>query len=387
MVVAAAVAAMAAAGETVTNVKHGPAQAPSKLKTNSRLSHGEHSWKKLVARYQRPIAWRGLWQIANSVIPYAALWWLMARSWSISAWLAIPLAVLAGGFLVRIFIIFHDCAHGSFFESRLANEVLGSLAGVLCFTPFHRWRWEHAIHHATAGDLDRRGTGDVWTMTVQEYLVASCWKRFAYRLARNPIILFLVAPLVLFLVLERIPSSKEGLRERLSVYGTNLALAFMITAMGWAIGWKAYLLLQVTAVLVAGSAGVWLFYVQHQFEEVYWERREEWDYQKAALEGSSYYKLPRVLQWFSGNIGFHHIHHLSPRIPNYRLEECHRSEQLFQTVKPVTLVSSFKCVNLRLWDERKRKMVGYRSALTRQRSGPSASQKNGPPSAPMACGR
>lgn len=328
------------------------------------LSAGQ-TWKNMVLRYQRPIAWRGIWQIANTVVPYVALWWVMYRSWSISAWLALPLAVLAGGFLVRIFIIFHDCTHGSFFESRLANEVLGNLMGVLCFTPFYRWRWEHSVHHASAGDLDRRGTGDVWTMTVQEYLQASRWKRFAYRLARNPLILFVVAPLVLFLVVERFPSGKEGKRERLSVYGTNLALALMITIMCWAMGVKAYLLLQLVAVTVAGSAGVWLFYVQHQFEGVYWERGEAWDYQKAALEGSSYYKLPRVLQWFSGNIGFHHIHHLSPRIPNYQLERCHRAEPLFQTVKPVTLLSSLKCLNFRLWDERRRKMVGYRTALQR----------------------
>ena len=238
---------------------------------------------------------------------------------------------------------------------------------MLRFTPFYRWRREHSIHHASAGDLDRRGTGDVWTMTVQEYLVASPWKRFAYRLARNPLILFVVAPLVLFLVLERLPTGKEGKRERLSVYGTNLGLALMITGMSWALGWKVYLLLQLTVVIVASSAGVWLFYVQHQFEEAYWEHGSEWDYEKAALQGSSYYKLPRLLQWFSGNIGFHHIHHLSPRIPNYHLERCHRSEPLFQAVKPLTLLSSLKCFNFRLWDERRRKMVGYPSASGRGR--------------------
>ena len=326
-------------------------------------------WKEVVARYQRPVVYRGMWQILNTLVPYAALWYLMYASLAISGWLTLPLALLAGGFMVRIFIIFHDCAHSSFFKSRRANEIVGSLLGVLCFTPYHRWRWEHSIHHASAGDLDRRGTGDVWTMTVQEYLAASRWKRFAYRLARNPLILFVVAPLVLFLFLERLPTGKEGLRERLSVYGTNAGIALMMIGLSWILGWKAYLLLQLAAIMVAGSAGVWLFYVQHQFEEVYWERGEEWDYEKAALEGSSYYKLPRILQWFSGNIGFHHIHHLSPRIPNYHLERCHRSEPLFQAVKPLTLLSSFKCFNFRLWDERKRKMVGYPALVTRQRSG------------------
>jgi omega-6 fatty acid desaturase (delta-12 desaturase) len=320
------------------------------------------SWKEVVARYQRPVAWRGIWQILNTLVPYVALWYLMYRSLSVSVWLTAPLAVLAGGFLVRIFIIFHDCAHGSFFKSRRANEIVGCAMGVLCFTPYHRWRWEHSVHHSSAGDLDRRGTGDVWTLTVQEYLEASRWKRCAYRLARNPFILFVVAPLVLFLVLERLPTRKDGGRERVSVHATNAVLALMVAGMSWLFGWKAYLLLQLVAVMIAGSAGVWLFYVQHQFEGVYWERGQKWDYERAALEGSSYYKLPPVLQWFSGNIGFHHIHHLSPRIPNYHLERCHRSEPLFQKVKPVTLLSSFKCLAFRLWDERRRRMVGYPSA-------------------------
>lgn len=321
-----------------------------------------HSWKKLVARYQRPSAWRGVWQIANTLIPYITLWYLMFRSLAIGAWLTIPLALLAGGFLVRVFIIFHDCSHGSFFKARWLNDAVGSLMGVLCFTPYYRWRWEHSVHHATAGHLDRRGIGDVWTMTVREYLQASRWKRFAYRLARHPLILFVIAPLVLFLVIERLPTGKEGRRERLSVYGTNVALGLMVAGLSWLFGWKAYLLLQPAVVLVAGSAGVWLFYVQHQFEDVYWERGEQWSYEKAALQGSSYYQLPRILQWFSGNIGFHHVHHLSPRIPNYHLERCHRSEAVFQTVKPVTLLGSLKCFRFRLWDEKHRRMVvGYPS--------------------------
>ncbi len=314
-----------------------------------------------VTPYQHSSVWRAVWQLLNTIVPYTALWYLMHRSLAVSIWLTVPLALLAGGFLVRIFIIFHDCTHGSFFKSRLANECVGCLTGLLCFTPFYRWRYEHSIHHASAGDLDRRGTGDVWTMTVQEYLEASRWKRRAYRLARNPFILFVIAPLVLFLVLERLPTSKGSRRERISVHATNVALALMLVGLSCVFGWKTYLLLQLAAVMVASSAGVWLFYVQHQFEGVYWERGEDWDYEKAALQGSSYYKLPRILQWFSGNIGFHHIHHLSPRIPNYHLEKCHRSEPLFQTVKPVTLLSSLKALKFRLWDERRRKMVGYPS--------------------------
>ncbi len=322
-------------------------------------------WKDAVSRYQHSSGWRGVWQLLNTFVPYCTLWYLMYRSLSVSVWLTVPLALLAGGFLVRIFIIFHDCTHSSFFKSRLANECIGCLTGLLCFTPFHRWRYDHSIHHASAGDLDRRGTGDVWTMTVQEYLEASRWKQRAYRLARNPFILFVIAPLVLFLVLERVPTHRDGRRERLSVHATNVALALMLVGLSWVFGWRAYVLLQLATVMVASSAGVWLFYVQHQFEGVYWERGEDWDYEKAALQGSSYYKLPRILQWFSGNIGFHHIHHLSPRIPNYHLEKCHRSEPLFQTVKAVTLFSSLKSFKFRLWDERLRKMVGYPSAPPR----------------------
>ncbi len=327
----------------------------------SLVSSNAPDWKKVVAPYQRPSTGRALWQVVNSLVPYALAWFLMYRSLAISYWLTLPLALLAGGFLVRLFIIFHDCGHGSFFKSRVANDVVGSITGLLCFTPYYQWRWEHAIHHSSAGDLDRRGTGDVWTLTVQEYLAASRWKRFAYRLARNPFILFLIAPLFLFLVVERFPASKAGRRERFSVYGTNLALVALGAGMSWALGLGTYLVLQLAVVAVAASAGVWLFYVQHQFEEVYWERGSEWDYTKAALQGSSYYKLPKVLQWFSGNIGFHHIHHLSPRIPNYHLEACHRAEPLFQSVKPLTLLSSLKSFRFRLWDERCRKMVGYRA--------------------------
>src|SRR5687767_7932550 len=290
----------------------------------------------------------------------------MSRLAPVSLWLALPLAALAGALLVRAFIIFHDCGHGSFFKSRLANDIVGFIAGMLTFTPYFHWRWEHAIHHANAGHLDKRGTGDVWTMTVQEYLESSRGKRFAYRLARNPIVLFVIAPLYLFLIGQRFPSAKASKRERYSVYWMNLAILGMAIALSSIFGINAYVLIQLTVMGVAGSAGVWLFYVQHQFEGVYWERGDEWDYTAAALQGSSFYKLPRILQWFSGNIGFHHIHHLSARIPNYHLEKCHKAEPLFQSVKPVTLLGSFKSFTFRLWDEQRRKLVGY-SALREAR--------------------
>ena len=326
-------------------------------------------WKEVVAKYQEPSFWRSVWQITNSLVPYAVIWYLMYLSLSVSYWLIVPLVILEAGFLVRVFIIFHDCGHGSFFKSRKANDFWGFVTGVVTLTPYYLWRWEHAVHHASSGDLDRRGMGDVWTLTVQEYLESSRWKRFAYRLARNPIILFVIAPAALFLIKHRLPSPGASKRERHSVYWTNLALLGLVSTMISIFGWKAYLLIQVSVVSIGGTAGVWLFYVQHQFEGVYWERREDWDYTEAALKGSSFYKLPRVLQWFSGNIGFHHIHHLSPRIPNYNLEKCHKAEPLFQTVPPVTLFSSLKSFTFRLWDEQRHRLISYRDlrAIRRQR--------------------
>ena len=334
--------------------------------TNSRRP----AWRDIVSKYQKSAVWPAAWQLFNSLIPYAALWYLMYLLVPISIWLALPLAVLAGGFLVRIFIIFHDCGHGSFLPSRKANDIVGFITGVLTMTPFRQWTREHAVHHATSGDLDRRGTGDVWTLTVQEYLEASRWKRFAYRLARNPVFFFGVGPLYIFLFKQRFAGSSSGPREKSSVAWTNLYVLLVGVAMSLALGWQAYLVLQLVVIAVAGAAGVWLFYVQHQFEDVHWERGADWDYCTAALQGSSFYKLPKILQWFSGNIGFHHIHHLSPAIPNYHLEKCHRAEPLFQTVKPITLLASFKSLTYRLWDEQRQKLVGYRAVrlLRKQRS-------------------
>jgi acyl-lipid omega-6 desaturase (Delta-12 desaturase) len=317
------------------------------------------TWKAVVLKYQQPSLPRALWQMVNTLVPYAALWYLMYLSLSVSWWLVVPLAILAGAFTVRIFIIFHDCGHGSYFKSRRANDIVGFIAGMLTFTPYYHWRWEHNIHHASSGHLDKRGVGDIWTLTVQEYLDASRWKKFAYRLARNPFILFVIAPLYLFLIKQRFPAKNANLRERHSVAWMNLAIVSMAVGLSYIFGLKAYLLIQLIILMVAGASGVWLFYVQHQFEDVYWERGDDWSYTKAALEGSSFYKLPKILQWFSGNIGFHHIHHLSARIPNYNLERCHDADPLFQTVKPITLLASFKSFTFRLWDEQRRKLVGF----------------------------
>jgi omega-6 fatty acid desaturase (delta-12 desaturase) len=332
-------------------------------------------WKKLVAIYEQPVTWRAVWQVCNTMGPYVLLWFAMYRTLSISWWLTLPLAALAGVLLVRVFIIFHDCGHGSFFASRLANDITGFVAGLLTLTPYYHWRWQHALHHGTSGNLDRRGVGDVWTMTVQEYLEASRWKRFAYRLSRNPIVLFVLAPIYVFIIRQRFPSADADRRERHSVWWMNLAILAMVVALSLVFGLVPYLLIQLTVTTVAGAVGIWLFYVQHQFEDAYWERGEDWSYTAAALQGSSYYKLPGVLRWLSGNIGYHHIHHLSAKIPNYNLKRCHDAHPALQPEKPLTLLRSLRSGTLRLWDENLKKLVSFchlrrmRSEQDRQGSG------------------
>lgn len=316
-------------------------------------------WKQAIARRQKPILRSSIWQLMNSLVPYFVLWGLMIWTLQISYWITLALAVVAAGFLSRIFIIFHDCAHGSFTGSRPANRILEFFTGVLTFTPYREWRHRHALHHATSGNLDRRGAGDIWTMTVEEYLNASRWKRIAYRAFRNPFVLFVLAPMYLFLIHHRIPPRSSGDLDRRGVHLTNLALLGILIVMSLTIGIKSYLLIQLPVMLFGGTVGVWLFYVQHQFEGVYWERRADWDFETASLRGSSFYKLPRLLQWFSGNIGFHHIHHLAPAIPNYSLEKCHREHPVFQQVRPVTLWSGMKALSFRLWDERRKQLVGF----------------------------
>lgn len=317
-------------------------------------------WKKIVEPYTKPSAARATWQVVNSIGSYLVLWVAMYFTLSVSYWLTFGLAVLAGALLVRIFIIFHDCGHGSFYKSQKLNHTIGFISGLLTFTPYFHWRWEHSVHHSASGDLDRRGTGDVWTMTVEEYTSATPRERLIYRIFRNPFVLFILGPIYLFVFRERFPSADASKRSRHSVWWMNLAIVSLAVLLISIYGWLPYLLIQGTAISVAASGGVWLFYVQHQYEGVYWERQENWDYTAAALEGSSFYKLPKILQWFSGNIGFHHIHHLSSRIPNYHLERCHNSHEIFTSVEPVTFWKGFRSMTFRLWDEEKRKLVGFR---------------------------
>jgi acyl-lipid omega-6 desaturase (Delta-12 desaturase) len=319
-------------------------------------------WKQAIANYQTPDLRRSLWQLANTLIPYFALWYLMIHSLSVSYWLTLGLSVLAAGFLLRIFIFFHDCGHGSFFRSQRANDTFGIITGLLTFTPYYYWRHTHAVHHATVSDLDRRGIGDVWTMTVEEYATAPRWRRLTYRVFRFPPVTFLIGPAIVFLLVQRFPLAPGGRRERHSVWWTNLALLGILALMSATIGLKTYALIQLPVMVFAGMAGVWLFYVQHQFEGTYWERHERWDFVSASLVGSSYYRLPRVLQWFSGNIGFHHIHHLSPRIANYNLARCYVDNPVFQEVAPLTFVMSLAALRLHLWDEENQVMVGFAEA-------------------------
>ena len=315
-------------------------------------------WRKAIARYQNPQTARSLWQVATSLLPYLALWGLMALSVQFSYWLTLLLAVPTAGFMVRTFIVFHDCCHGSFFKDRRLNDLVGVITGLFTFTPYHQWKHDHAIHHASAGNLDRRGVGDVMTLTVDEYRALPWPRRAAYRIMRNPLVMFTIGAFLVFTVFHRFSRPGAGRRERRSVVWTNLALLGIFAALVWLLGWRTVLLVQLPVSLLASAAGVWLFYVQHNFDGTYWERQERWDFVAAALQGSSFYKLPRLLQWFTGNIGFHHIHHLNPRVPNYLLPLCFEEIPYFQ-VRPLTLRASLHSLGYRLWDERSGRMVGY----------------------------
>ncbi|NOU16154.1 MAG: fatty acid desaturase [Bacteroidales bacterium] len=327
--------------------------------SNSNIVDTNSNWIKVVMKYNFPSIFKSWWQVVNSVVPYFLLWFLMVYSLDISYWITLLLSVFAAGFLVRIFIIFHDCGHGSFFKSDRLNRFVGIPLGLLSFTPYHRWHHDHKEHHATVGNLDKRGVGDVQTLTVEEYKKLTRWKKFGYRIYRNPIFLIGVAPILLFLIQYRLPKAYMGRKEHLYLHLSNLAMALMVFLVIWAIGWKAYLLIQIPVTYISSVHGVWLFYVQHQYDSVKWERADKWDYKTIALEGSSYFKLPFLLQWFTGNIGFHHIHHLSPKIPNYKLPKCHKENPIFHDQKPITFFSSLKSLRLKLWDEKNQRLVGF----------------------------
>jgi len=327
--------------------------------SNSMARHPD--WKSLIAQYQMSHAWKSIWQLCNSFIPFFLLWYVMYLSLEVSYWLTALLSFPTAGFLMRFFIIQHDCGHGSFFKSRRANDRVGICCSIFTWTPYHSWQRSHAIHHAHAGNLEHRGIGDIHTMTVNEYLQQSSWGKFKYRLYRNPLVLFVLAPIFLFVVLYRFPTSHPTPIRRVqsSVYWTDLALLMVVGGMIWLVGLKAVLLVQGPIIVIASSTGTWLFFIQHQFEDTYWTRDDSWDYTLAALRGSSYYRLPNILRWFTGNIGFHHIHHLSPRIPNYLLKKCHDENPIFREAVVLTFRSSLNSICLSLWDEEQKKLIGF----------------------------
>lgn len=318
---------------------------------------------EITRKYAHANIGKACWQVLDTFIPYGVLWALMLHCvhQGYPYWITLALALIAAGILVRIFILFHDCCHGCFFPSRRANTILGYVSGILIFTPFEKWRYAHNVHHATAGDLDRRGTGDIWTMTTEEYLAAPRRKRLAYRIYRNPFILFIPGPILLFLFFQRFAGKDTQKRQRNNVAFTNLAILLVGVVVSFTIGLRTYLLIQFPVIALAGSFGLWLFYLQHQFENVYWARHESWDPLRVALEGSSYLKLPKTLQWFTGNIGLHHIHHARPTIPNYHLQQCYDETPAFQTVQPFTVRTSLKSLRLGLYDEEQKKLIGFRA--------------------------
>jgi omega-6 fatty acid desaturase (delta-12 desaturase) len=328
-------------------------------------------WLNVLAVYREPSHARSALELAVTAGGFAVLWFLVWAALGLGYWLSLALAVPAAGFLVRLFMIQHDCGHGSFFRRRAVNDWVGRVLGAVTLTPYDVWRRSHAIHHASSGNLDHRGIGDISTLTVREYLVMSRWRRLGYRLYRNPIVMFGLGPAYLFLVQHRLPFGlmRGGVRPWLSAMATNAAIALAILAMMWLVGVKPFLLVHLPITLLAASIGVWLFYVQHQFEDTFWAKPPAWGVHEAALHGSSHYDLPHVLRWFTANIGVHHVHHLCSRIPYYRLPGVLRDHPELRAVGRLTLLQSFGCVRLVLWDENRRRLVSFRELRSARERG------------------
>lgn len=317
-------------------------------------------WRSIIARYQGSDVRRSLFQLVTTIALLGTTLWLMHFMLPIAWWVTALLVLPAAGFLIRTFIIMHDCGHGSFLPWQKANDAIGFITGVVMLTPYAQWRREHALHHASSGDLDRRGVGDVSTLTVREYVSLRRWGRFQYRLFRNPAVLLGLGPLHLMIFQRfRTRSVATGSAQLSSVWMTNIAIVALASTFILAAGVKSLLLVYLPTFYVAAAAGIWLFYVQHQFEDAYWETRKGWDYATAAITGSSYLRLPRVLQWFTGNIGLHHVHHLGPRIPNYRLQRAHDENALFHEAPVMTFRRGLKAMRLALWDEGRQRLVRF----------------------------
>ncbi len=320
-------------------------------------------WYYATARFAKPSLSRAIFQLLNTFIPYFLLLGVIIYlvESGFSYWLTLPLSIIAGLLLVRIFIIFHDCCHNSFFASRPANKILGYFCGFLTCTPYRDWQWAHSRHHATAADLDNRSYGSIWTMTVDEYRSASLWTRLRYRLYRHPLVLLGPGPLIMFLLANRFPTKGVGRPQRTSVWITNVAVVVMFTVAIWQLGFGDTCRIAIPIMFVASAIGVWLFYVQHQFEGVHWFRHDQWDILKASLKGCSYYKLPNALHWFTGNIGIHHVHHVRTAIPNYHLQWCFNETPQLQEINVLTIRQSLRSLRLNLWDEVQGKLVSFRS--------------------------
>jgi len=323
----------------------------------------EASLRRLVAPFARPRRGRAIWQLVDTLVPFVILWTLAAKSvtWGWSYGWTLLLTIPAAALYVRLFIIQHDCGHGSFFAHRTLDHVVGAALGVITLFPYGYWKKTHAIHHATSGNLDRREFGDVETLTLREYKALPWHRRLGYRLYRSTPVLLVLGPLYQFLLKHRFPFDIPFAwkKEWASVLWNNLAIAVAATLLVRTIGWHSILLVHLPVVLIAGAAGVWLFYVQHQFEDAYWERQSEWSADEAALRGSSFFDLPRWAHWITGNIGYHHIHHLASKIPNYRLRECFESSPLLQRAPRLTFWSSLRCARLKLWDEDTRRLIPF----------------------------
>ncbi len=331
--------------------------------TSHAAAHAEPDplWREAIAPYAKPVPWRTALDIVTGPVVYLALWPPMVYLLKeVSFWAMLPVAILASGFLLRTFILFHDCTHGSLFERREANLWAGRFFGLLVFHPFQNWRHSHAVHHGSAGDLDRRGTGDVHTLTLSEYRALDGKGRLIYRLFRNPVVMFTIGPIYSLMIMPRIVPKGVRPRIRNSVILTNIALVAVITAMCFLVGPWAFFIIEGPLVLLAGMAGVWLFYVQHQFEDVYWESSDQWSYADAALRGSSYLKLPKVLLWFSGNIGLHHVHHVSAKVPNYRLQAAHDNNEIFHDVPVLTFWTSWGCTRYKVIDDDTGRLLTWR---------------------------
>ncbi|MBL1430528.1 MAG: fatty acid desaturase [Robiginitomaculum sp.] len=324
----------------------------------------DRNWIPVLAGYWKPDMARSIWEIVISLVPFLAFWTASWAALSVSYWLTLALIIPTAGFMVRLFLIQHDCGHGAFFKKRVLNDWVGRVLGVFSLTPYYVWRRSHALHHAGSGNLEKRGMGDIDTLTLAEYKKLSPAARFGYRLYRHPLVLFGIGPAYNFWIRQRLPLGfmGSGWRYWLSAMGTNLAILVVAGTVIYFVGFKAFLLVHLPVTIIATSAGVWLFYVQHQFENTSWRHDKEWDLQEAALKGSSYYDLPPILSWFTANIGIHHVHHLNARIPYYRLPQVLRDHPELTNIRRINLKESLKCVNLGLWDEDGQKMISFAEA-------------------------